>query len=184
MKVIIIRHGEVDLPRSKYCTSDTFDKECSGYDKAPLRKASYSIPADTYRDIYISGLSRTFDTALAIFPGRSFRKTQLINEVPLRSGFDTGMKLPLWFWNTIGRLQWLLGSKRQPESRRFTQKRARKFIGMICRKDTDCAVITHGFFMHTLLSEMKKAGFDISHSRAAYKNGEYVIAERCIGRKS
>ena len=49
---------------------------------------------------------------------------------------------------------------------------------MICDENTDCAVVTHGFFMHTLLHEIKQAGFRTDKSSAAYKNGEYVIAEK------
>jgi hypothetical protein len=49
---------------------------------------------------------------------------------------------------------------------------------MISKENTDCAVVTHGFFMHTLLREIKKAGFRTNKSSAAYKNGEYVIAEK------
>ncbi len=56
-------------------------------------------------------------------------------------------------------------------------ERARKFVAMISEENTDCAVVTHGFFMHTLLREIKKAGYRTDKSSAAYKNGEYVIAE-------
>ena len=49
---------------------------------------------------------------------------------------------------------------------------------MLCRDDEDCAVVTHGFYMHTLLGEMKKAGFRIDRTHAVYKNGECVIAEK------
>ncbi|MCR4849695.1 MAG: hypothetical protein K5870_00395 [Lachnospiraceae bacterium] len=36
--------------------------------------------------------------------------------------------------------------------------------------------------MHTLLQEMKKAGFRVTGSSVMFKNGEYVIAEKqkCI----
>jgi hypothetical protein len=32
--------------------------------------------------------------------------------------------------------------------------------------------------MHTLLQEMKKAGFKMTGASAKFKNGEYVIAEK------
>ncbi len=99
-------------------------------------------------------------------------------EVPLRSSFDTDKKMPLWFWNISGRLQWFFNNPRQAEGREQTRERAKQFIAMIGNENVDCAVITHGFFMHTLLHEMKKAGFRTDRSSAAYKNGEYIIAER------
>lgn len=37
----------------------------------------------------------------------------LINEVPLKSSFDTKMNVPLWFWNLVGRLQWFINCRKQ-----------------------------------------------------------------------
>ena len=188
MKVMIIRHAEVDFCWSRLCTSEGFDSDCSRYDIAPIKNCSsvaesYNClePVESekiYQRIYISELSRSFDTAEILFPDHDYTVSGLINEVPLRSGFDTKKNMPLWFWNTYGRLQWLMNSPRQAESRNKTASRARQFVTMICDENTDCAVITHGFFMHTLLHEMKKAGFRTNKSSAAYKNGEYVIAEK------
>ena len=45
-------------------------------------------------------------------------------------------------------------------------------------KEKDCIIVTHGFFMHTLLSQMKHQAFKISHTKLSYSNGEFVIAER------
>ena len=137
MKVVIIRHAEVDCSWSKRCSSNRFDSECSAYDNS-----------------------------------------ELINEVPLRSSFDTKREMPLWFWNSSGRLQWFFNSKRQPEGRKQTIERARRFVELICNNNDDCAVVTHGFFMHTLIQEIPKAGFIMSYSSVKYKNGEYVIAEQ------
>ncbi len=44
--------------------------------------------------------------------------------------------------------------------------------------DMDIAVVTHGFYMHTLLQEMKKVGFKMTGTSANFKNGEYAIAEK------
>ena len=51
------------------------------------------------------------------------------------------------------------------------------FITKIRNNNLDCVVVTHGFFMHTLLKELKKAGFRTNKSSLRYKNGEYVIVE-------
>ncbi|MCM1553786.1 MAG: histidine phosphatase, partial [Butyrivibrio sp.] len=66
----------------------------------------------------------------------------------------------------------------QKECRRETIYRADQFIEMIIKRETDCIIVTHGFFMHTLLNQMKKKTFQISHTRLNYSNGEYIIAER------
>ncbi len=178
MKVVIIRHAEVIFRWEKRYTSDGFDRACSEYDAAPVRSAAYKLPEVSPQTIYISTLRRSLDTARALFPGETYVQTGFVDEVPLRSCFDSSQMMPLWFWNVAGRLQWAWGSTRQAEGYRETRKRARKFIRKLCRDGTDCAVITHGFYMHTLLSEMKKAGFKTDRSRVKYKNGECVVAER------
>jgi broad specificity phosphatase PhoE len=71
-----------------------------------------------------------------------------------------------------------MNSDRQIEGHSKTVERARQFVAMISDEDADCAVVTHGFFMHTLLREIKKAGFRTNKSSATYKNGEYVIVEK------
>ncbi len=86
--------------------------------------------------------------------------------------------MPLWFWNLSGRIQWLVNSARQVEGRNITKERARQFIANIIQDNMNCVVITHGFFMHTLLGEMKKTGLRTNKSFDKYKNGEYVIAEK------
>ncbi len=178
MKIIIIRHGEVDFRWSGWCTSEEFDKECCEYDIAPIKNLDLEIPEIKYRSIYISSLLRSRDTAKMLFAEEELKETELIKEVPLRSSVDTGKKMPLWFWNLSGRLQWLVNSTRQSEGRRQTRIRAREFVDLLLKDEVDCAVITHGFYMHTLLREMNKAGFRTSKAHAAYKNGEYVVAER------
>ena len=163
---------------NRWCTSEEFDKECREYDIAPIKDTTLWIPQIEYRSIYISALSRSRDTARIIFNEEDLAETDLINEVPLKSCFDTGRKMPLWFWNLSGRLQWAVNNSRQPEGRIQTKKRAMEFIEILCKEKTNCAVITHGFYMHVLLREMNKAGFRVSKARTAYKNGEYVVAER------
>lgn len=178
MRVIVIRHGEVDHCWSRFLTSKGFDKECSEYDKASITNNAYEIPQIKCKNIYISTLPRSRETAVRLFPDIELIKTELIDEVPLRSCFDTRRKMPLWFWNFMGRLQWGFNSKRQPEGCRQTKERARQFVQMICNADSDCVVVTHGFYMHTLLSVMKKAGFRTGKLQISYRNGDCIVAVR------
>ena len=97
MKVVIIRHAEVDFCWSKRCTSNMFDSDCRGYDSASIIGSMYKIPVIGYQRIYISELSRSRDTAEILFPNCDYIVSELINEVPLKSSFDTAKKMPLWF---------------------------------------------------------------------------------------
>lgn len=154
-----------------------FDSECGKYDLSPIRNVTYSVPQTAYQKIYVSELSRSKDTAKILFPDEEFFESRLINEVPLRSSFDTKMNMPLLFWNLTGRLQWFINCKRQAEGRRQTRDRAKEFVELIRNDDMDVAVVTHGFYMHTLLQEMKKVGFRMRGSSVKFKNGEYVTAK-------
>ena len=178
MKIVIIRHGKVNYSWNEWYTSEGFDRACNGYDAAPIKDERYSIPDIEYQNIIISGLSRSYDTAKNLHINGRLKKTDLINEVPVKSSIDTKLKLPIWFWYFSGRLQWIFNSSRQPEGQRQTRKRAKHFVKILSKENKDCLVVTHGFFMHTLLSEMRKAGFAVSKSRLYYKNGEYVVAEK------
>ena len=178
MKIVVIRHGKVLHDWKKWCTSAEFDEQCALYDQAPVDTASVGAAAYDVQTIYISALDRTFQTAKKIFGAADFKKTSLLNEVPLRSGFDTARKMPLWFWNALGRLQWLTGSKRQPESKTQTTIRARQFADSITDQNVDCAIVTHGFFMHTLISELEKEGFKAEKKHVNYRNEEAIILKR------
>ncbi len=174
MEVTIIRHGKVNHIWKKKCSSDEFDEECRLYDIAPIEEMS-NVAIDDASKIYISTLDRSFQTAKKMYGHRDFYRTELINEVPMKSAFDTRLKIPTWFWRFSGRMQWIFYSKRQPESRRETVRRAERFTQDIIERDEDCVLITHGFFMHTLISVMKKRDFKVRNESAHYKNGEAVF---------
>ena len=176
--MVIIRHAKVDFLWNNWCTSEEFDKECREYDKALIKDIDFVIPHFKYQRMYVSTFPQSRNTAMRLFPEASLKETELINEVPLKSGFDTEKKLPLWFWSISGSLQWIINVSRQPEGRSRTKMRARRFVDTICRDNSNCIVVTHGFYMHILLREMKKAGFRTSKLRLAHKNGEYVVAEK------
>ena len=84
-------------------------------------------PHFNHQNIYISTLSRSKETAISIFGQIHLRQTGLIDEVPLRSAFDSKIRLPLWFWNFAGRIQWFFNIERQIEGRFNTKKTCKKF---------------------------------------------------------
>ena len=73
---------------------------------------------------------------------------------------------------------YVLDRKPQSEGRMETIQRAEQFVAMLIEKDRDCMIISHGFFMHTLICVMKKHAFKVDHISVTYSNGEYILAER------
>ena len=178
MKVIVMRHSKVKYIWSKWYTSDEFDKACKEYDRSIVEHTEQNFPPFNHQNIYISTLSRSRDTAISIFGQTHLRQTELIDEVTLRSAFDSKIRFPLWFWNFTGRLQWFLNITRQIEGRFNTRERAKSFVNMLCKDRDDAIVITHGFFMYTLLNVFKEAGFRYDKSYVYYKNGSYAVVEK------
>lgn len=176
MKAVLIRHGKVNFRWESWYTSHQFDEACMQYNQAHVMKTCYSIPDSKFSSYYISTLSRTRETAQNIFGVQDYIATDLINEVPLSASFNTEAKLPLLFWNITGRIQWYFNNGRQKEGRLQTKKRAKQFVHMLVDKNEDCVIVTHGFFMHTLVSELKNAHFSIDNRSMKYDNGECVIA--------
>ena len=178
MIAAVVRHAKVDMKWSFLQTSEGYDRECERYDAAPVLPVTVRLPAADFQRFYVSRLPRTAATARQAVGDRKLTATALINEVPERSGFDTGLKVPHFLQAGVSRAQWLFCSRRQPETRAETRRRAEKFVEHLIRKNEDCVVFTHGFFMITLLQVMKERGFNVDHTRLAYANGECVVCER------
>lgn len=178
MKIIVIRHGKVNMKWRNWSTSKQYDEECFHYDEASLHKVDKKVDFDTPKTIYISTLKRTKETAEMLFGERDYTITELINEVPLRSSFNSKINLPVWFWNVTGRIQWLLGDDRQLESKKETENRVDIFIKRLITANDDCVIVTHGFYMQTFTKRLKYQGFKLQKKRIRYSNLDEVVAIR------
>ena len=178
MKITIIRHGKVNMKWRKLYTSEQFDAACDAYDLSSIYPINEKADKDVCEKVYISSSKRTRDTAEQLFGSIELVETGLLNEVPLKSFWDSKLLLPLWIWNILGRIQWLLGNDRQDEVRADTKRRADRLIEELIQRDNDCILITHGFFMKTLVQRIRKQDFVISNRKLRFKNLEKVIAEK------
>ena len=179
MKISIIRHEKVDMFWEKKYNSATFDLACDQYDKCPIvLSGTINLKTDNAQRVYISEMSRTYETACKLFKKDDFVKTPLLNEVPLRSFKDTANFYPLWLWNFVGRLQWFLQSDRQVETKRDTVPRANRMIKMLEDRREDCSLITHGFYMRVLIRELKKHGYTVKNRFGMISNLGMIIAEK------
>ena len=178
MKITIIRHGKVDMKWKQWCTSEQFDKDCSNYDSSPICLIDEKIENNIGDDIYISTLKRSRETAEQLFGEKEFIETDLLNEVPLKSCLDCKISLPLWFWNIFGRVQWILGNNRQLEVKTETKKRADQLIERLLQENKNCILISHGFYMRTLVNELQQYGFTIDKNKMEFRNLERIVAEK------
>lgn len=179
MKITIIRHGKVSMKWPKKCTSVEFDKACAEYDQRDLEDINIFPLTITVGRIYVSELSRSIDTAKRLFPNSESHEVLEIGEVPLKSFIDTQKRLPLWIWNVLGRVQWYLGSERQLEKRKDTMQRAHKVIDLCESRKEDCVLVTHGFFIHTLIKVLKSRGYNlVGNNQLDIKNLQIITAEK------
>ena len=174
IKVVLIRHCKVKYDWRSFYSSAEFDRACREYDRTPIEAAKPSAIQEAVGAVYISRLERSKSTALCFFGKAKLKQTELLDEVPLKSAFDMELRLPLWFWNLTGRIQWFLNHPRQAEPRRLTEQRARKLVAKVCAAGEDCILVTHGFYMHTLIKEFQKSGFQTKQQKAHYQNGQGI----------
>lgn len=166
MTIIVIRHEKVDMTWDKKYNSAAYDLACEHYERCPIVSPDKKyIKIAGAMKVYISGLSRTYETACRLFDGTDFVETPMLNEVPLRSFKDTERSYPLWVWNFIGRFQWFLGKSKQLESREKTRIRARKIIRLLEKRQEDCYLVTHGFYMRVLICELRRCGYRIRREK-------------------
>lgn len=176
MKIYIIRHGKVNMQWEKKGNSKQYDQARGEYDQAKIFTENCSPLDIKASKIYISSLPRTRQTAKLLFPNKDYIIHSNIHEVPLCSAFDSRVSYPMWFWNVLGRLQWLINSERQEEGKLDTQVRAQKVCQSLEDEEEDIVLITHGFFMITFVKELEKHGFTIQNKKLFYKNLDLVEA--------
>lgn len=168
MQIIVMRHAKVAYKWHKMSTAEIFHKDCVSYDHAPL-SVTHTLPIDvSVEHIYVSSLRRSQETAALLFPQSQVEVTSLLDEVPLNASCQLKIKMPLYFWYATGRWQWLRNHPRQKEGSRQTRERARCLIAILKKKNQDCLLVTHGFFMQTLKAELKKQGFQEKKEKRCY----------------
>lgn len=179
MTITIIRHAKVIYEwRDKY-TSQGYDNACTEYDSSLIVEDGYNIKLGSIERIYISELRRTYDTAKNIFGHDNFTSNKLFNEVPIKSFSDINRPIHVAFWNILGRIQWLLNIKRQPETKKQTIQRALAAIDILEKEGLDCCLICHGFFMKVLIKQLEKKGYVIQKTRKfSIKNLDQIIATK------
>lgn len=172
MKIYLMRHLKVDFEWKKKYNSAEFDFDWNAYDFKPIIKSDKKLDLKIDK-VFISELSRTAETAKVFALTQNIEHTALLDEVPMKSFFDTSFRLPLNIWLVIGRLQWYFNSKRQPESKTQTMQRVSEFIDKIHSENKNCLVIGHGFHFHQLKKQLQAHNYK-ANKRMNYKNGEVV----------
>ena len=176
MKIIMIRHGKVDMAWEKFYDSRGWEIANNAYTTSDIKEITENLDPTGYR-IYISTLPRTRATALGLFGDKEFIETPLLTEVPNRPFMNSKIKFPKWLWVSLGRVQWFLNFSHQWETRRDTKGRAEELVEMLIKNNRDCILVTHEFYLYTLKKTLSKHGFKTTREYSGrIKNLEKITA--------
>jgi len=154
-KIHLLRHFRVNDKQKGLMDADEFLAWVAQYDNMELEYGKVDLPAKIDK-VFVSRQQRAVKSAAYL--ALESEMSDLLVEVDAQTFMSGKIKLPKNLWLFIDRLCWYLNF-RSVENRSNTIKRAREFIEKI--KDTeDVLIISHGLFMHVLISELKKEGFE------------------------
>lgn len=156
LKLILMRHYKVLLAKDKYMDSATYDKWCKDYNTAPIK--NMKVPELPKYRLYASSMQRAKETAY-LATGRQPEELEGVFELTFNSFMDTKKKLPFWLWELMARLQWLLNSTRQKETRNMTVKRLKAARAVILERNEDAIIVMHSFVMRIFSRLLIKSGF-------------------------
>lgn len=179
MNIYLMRHFKVNFEWEKKYSSREFIIACEKYDNSNIINQNVEF---NHKDvqIYISELIRSNLTYKALGVEIIANKTNLINEVPIVPFTNTKFKYPTAVWMIIGRIQWFLNNKKQPEIRDDTLRKIETLIGMLEKGKKDTLIIGHGFYFSQLKRVLKKMKYS-GNGKSHYKNGEIIKFNKASG---
>jgi hypothetical protein len=164
MKIGIFRHFRTAHHFLGRSDSSGYDRKYSAYENTHIIPPGQPVRLDNYACCYASPAARTMETARAVFGGDIIPCEEL-REVPLKAVFQTKIRLPVGLWHFINRTAWIFDSRKLPETRTQSKKRAAEFLDKLLshhgpgKKNGDILLVTHGFFIVVLQRQLVKRGF-------------------------
>ncbi|MBZ0179025.1 MAG: phosphoglycerate mutase family protein [Melioribacteraceae bacterium] len=177
MKIGLIRHFKVDVRSQNFLNSSGFDESMRNYDRAEIIPKRVELTNNEWQRCISSTLPRAKETASAIFSGEILF-TDMLVEVPMRSFWNTDIKIPSFIWHIGARIAWKRNHSSQIETYAATKIRVNEFIEKFIRSnDKNTLIVTHGFFMRQLYKALIKEGFEGKIDEVP-KNGVVYVLSR------
>jgi len=183
MIVTLVRHYKVDYIWKNSYSSEEYREALREYDQARVVAQKTELTRD-YDVSIISSLPRTLETLSYLKPDSEYRRTSLIDEVPLAPHNDSAKSRTLGWLYFMARLQWRSNNARQPESWKQTKARANRFIDEFLTEEMNYLVIGHGLFLSVLGRALLNRGFK-GKAIVHFRNGEqstFISIPRAIQR--
>ena len=172
-KIHLLRHFRVNDKQKGLMDADDFLAWVEQYDNMEMEYSDVDLPAKIDK-VFVSRQQRALKSVdyLAL----ESETSDLLVEVDAQTFMSGKIKLPKKLWLFIDRLCWYF-NLRSVEKRSCTTKRARDFIEKLNETD-DVLIISHGLFMHVLIAELKKEGFEGSVDKKIKNATVYTLERR------
>lgn len=177
MKIGIVRHFKVDFKAKRMMNSGDFEEYITSYDNASVIENEIDLGNNRWSKCYCSDLKRAIITAKSIYD-KEIEITDLLREVKMYSVKKSQLKIPSFIWSISSRIAWNLNHASQLETATYTRERAKEFLSKLdLNSDENILVVSHGFFLVTLMKKLKLLGFK-GYIPRKMKNGYLYILER------
>ncbi|WOE68853.1 phosphoglycerate mutase family protein [Hydrogenimonas thermophila] len=182
-KIILLRHGEVDIKDYKNIPADQFGKWIIDYNHSDI-KSEFSSKNETKNllnktDILIcSNLKRSIQSA-KIFNKTPFEINDVFNEAELPYSNWHLLKLNPKVWLIFFRILWLLGYSKNCESykeAKIRAKKATKRLIELSKQNKPVILIGHGIINRLIRKELILQKWNET-KKAKNKNWDYGVFE-------
>jgi len=166
MKIILIRHAEVDIDKNTFTYASELKKWLEIYDHAEIKKALVSKDEiltllNQSNTIFCSKLKRSLNS-VALYGKSPHETDELFNEAGLPFANWGGVKLPLSLWAVVFRVMWLFGYEKNGESLKDAKVRAKKGADRLieaCDENGTVTLLGHGLMNRLIGKELVKRGW-------------------------
>jgi broad specificity phosphatase PhoE len=182
-KIILLRHGEVEIENSKYISASQFGQWIVKYNNADI-KSEFSSKDEikdllNSTDILICSNLKRSSQSLEVFEKIPLEKNDIFNEAELPYSNWNLLKLNPQIWLIFFRILWLLGYSNNSESYKDAKQRAKsateKLIELSTQNKT-IILIGHGI-MNKLIQKELVALKWIESKKLQNKNWCYGVFE-------
>jgi broad specificity phosphatase PhoE len=174
-RIILIRHGQPDIPVAPRASHHEFRNYIDAYEEAGLDPES--APPEELQDlvgelsaVYTSGRRRAQDSARALAPNAELIADPLFVEAPLASPPIPLLKMKVPKWAVVSRILWHAGYHPEIENYRRAKHRAAQAADILiarANRDGATALVAHGYFNLIIGRELRHRGFRKSGSHRA-----------------
>jgi broad specificity phosphatase PhoE len=178
-RIILIRHGQPDIPLAPRANHAEFGAYIDAYEEAGLDPAS--LPpreiADLVRElkeVFTSGRPRAHQSAKKLAPHANLLVDALFAEAPLASPKIPLLRMTVVKWAVMARLFWHAGHAPGIENYPRARRRAVQAADILTAKVMDgsaVALVAHGYFNAMIGRQLRQRGWRRTGShRARYWN--------------